>query len=85
MAVLSVTATADHGHDNILRSHEWELRSNVTGNDGGVHHESLADVLENRQNHIGREERLRNRQAPVRTVIKRSLHPLTTGRLARTV
>ena len=85
VTLLPVATTAHHSHNNVFRGHERQLRSNVAGNNSRVNNKTLTDILQQRQNHISRQERLRDRQAAVGTVVERAFHPLATGRLTSAV
>lgn len=73
MAFLAVTAELDDGHDDVLRRHEGEFLTDAAGDDGGVDDESLGDVLESREDDIGREECLGDRDSSVGTVPSRQI------------
>lgn len=76
VALLAVAAGLDDGHDNVLGRHEGELLRYPARNDGGVHDETLADVLEGGQEDVGGEERLGQGDTAVGGVVERALEPL---------
>ena len=66
MRFLAVTAGLDDGHDDVLRRHERQLLRDPARDDLGVDDEPLGHVLQRREHDVGGEERLGERDPPVR-------------------
>ena len=69
-----------HGlHHDVLAGHEGQLGHHAAAHHLGIHHQTVADVQQNVQNGIGRQEALGHGHALVGGVIQRALEPLGAG------
>lgn len=64
--LLAVAAGLDDGHDDVLRGHERQLLRDPACDDLRVDDEALGDVLQRREHDVCGEERLGERDPPVR-------------------
>jgi hypothetical protein len=70
-------ASAPHAlHHQILGHHERQLAPDIRRDDVLVYDDAADDVVVEQRDGVGGEERFRNRDAPVRGIIKRSFEPL---------
>lgn len=76
MRFLPRLTLVDHGHNNVLRGHEWKLDMESFLYHTGIHDESRKDVIEDKHERICAEEHLRDVHTPSSAVIKRALEPL---------
>ena len=67
MSLLTVTASLDDGHDDVLGRHEGQLLGDAARDDFGVDDETFGHVLESREYDVGGKEYFGERDAPVRT------------------
>jgi hypothetical protein len=58
VALLSVTAGLDDGHDDVFGGHEGQLLTDTSGDHRRVHDHALGDVLQSGQQDVGGQERL---------------------------
>lgn len=61
---LPVASRLDHGHDDVLRGHEGQLLGDVALDHLGVHHQTLANVLQSGEHAVGCQEGLGQADAP---------------------
>ena len=76
MGLLPIATLLHERHYDVFRRHEWELLSYASRDHAWVHDETLRHVLQRRKHDIRREERLRQRHAPVRAVVQCAFEPL---------
>lgn len=81
--LLPVPARLHDGHDDVLRRHERQLLRDPARDHARVHDQALGHVLQRREHDVRRQERLGQRDAPIRAVIQRPLEPLHARRLQR--
>ena len=77
--LLTVAAALDGVHHNILGRHKGQLVAQVLLDDLRIDDEAVDDVDVERQDSVGREERLGHADALVRGVVERALEPLGRG------
>ncbi len=81
VGLLSVAASLDDGHDDVLGGHEGQLLGDAPRDDLRVDDQALGDVLQRREHDVRGQEGFRERDAAVRAVVERALEPLHAGRV----
>ena len=75
--ILTVTARSDRLHQDVLGRHERQFGAQVFRDRGWVDDHSVGNVLHQHQCCVDRQERLRDDQAAVGTVVECTFHPLS--------
>ena len=76
---LAVSTFSDHGHDQVLGGHEWQLGCNPAGDGLWIDHQATRHVEQGFQHAICRQECACERDATVGRVVEGALHPLHRG------
>lgn len=81
VTVLSGTTLLNHGHDNVLGGHEWQLGGDSSLNDLRVNNQTRGDVDHGGQQDVGGQEGGRKGNSSDSRVVQGSLEPLHRGGL----